>query len=136
MAWRYNEIPMAILHLICYFRIVLLFMFIIIIFIGDQSEFVRYGGQLRDGEPVIEVTPGTVISVQTPKHVYKSRYLVLALGPWAAKFLPRLGLQLPLQVMGKSSLCSCWYTMTLNPHSRYTPLKLIEIIRSLTHINE
>ena len=44
------------------------------------------------------VTPGTVISVQTSKHAYKCTNLVLALGPWAAKFLPRLGLELPLQV--------------------------------------
>ena len=47
---------------------------------------------------MIDVIPGTIISVKTSKDVYKCRSLVLALGPWAAKFLPRLGLELPLQV--------------------------------------
>ena len=63
-----------------------------------QSQFVRYDGTIRDGEPMLDVQPGNVVMVKTSKETHKGRSVVLALGPWAAKFLPRLGLSLPLRV--------------------------------------
>ena len=63
-----------------------------------QTQFVRYGGTIRDGEPMLDIQPGNIVTVKTSKGAHKGRSIVLALGPWAAKFLPRLGLSLPLRV--------------------------------------
>ena len=63
-----------------------------------QSEFIRQGGILKDGEGMLDIQPGNIVTVKTSKGVYRCRSVVLALGPWAAKFLPRLGLNLPLKV--------------------------------------
>lgn len=62
-----------------------------------QVLFCKYGGVLRDKESMIELEPGNVVLVKTSKTVYKGRSVVLTLGPWAAKFLPYLGIQIPLQ---------------------------------------
>ncbi|KAH3693177.1 hypothetical protein DPMN_192579 [Dreissena polymorpha] len=56
-----------------------------------QAQFVRFGGVLRDGEPMMDLLPGDVVSVRTRGHVYRGRSVVLALGPWAATFLPSIG---------------------------------------------
>lgn len=64
---------------------------------GFQSQFVRYGGVLHDGEPLVELKPGTIVTVQTTKATYQARSVVLTMGPWAGKFLPRIGLNVPLQ---------------------------------------
>ena len=62
-----------------------------------QNQFIRLGGIIKDGEPMLDLYPGTTVAVKTTKGVYKSESLVLALGPWAATFLPHIGLSLPLQ---------------------------------------
>lgn len=62
-----------------------------------QNQFVRYGGLIRDGEPMIEVHPGDIVTVKTSTGTHQGRSVVLALGPWASKFLPKLGLSLPLR---------------------------------------
>ncbi|XP_045172453.2 peroxisomal sarcosine oxidase-like [Mercenaria mercenaria] len=69
-----------------------------------QRQFVRYGGVLCDGEPMIDLYPGTIVSVKTTKGLHRARSVVLTLGPWAAKFLPRLGLNVPLQPL-KITVC-------------------------------
>lgn len=61
-----------------------------------QTLFVRYGGILRDGEPMLDVQPGEIVAVKTSRGIHRGKSLVLTLGPWATKFLPRLGLSLPL----------------------------------------
>ncbi|XP_045173792.2 peroxisomal sarcosine oxidase-like [Mercenaria mercenaria] len=62
-----------------------------------QSEFVRYGGTIRDGEAMLDLFPGDTVSVKTTRSVHKAQSVVLTLGAWAAKFLPRLGIKVKLQ---------------------------------------
>ncbi|KAK3092006.1 hypothetical protein FSP39_024399 [Pinctada imbricata] len=69
-----------------------------------HSQFKRYGGAVHDGEPVTNIYPGDVITVRTTKAEYKTKKLVLAVGAWASKILPNLGLNLPLQVVRISVL--------------------------------
>lgn len=64
-----------------------------------QEQFVKFGGELRDGEPMVNIRPGNVVIVTTTKSSYKCRSLVLTVGPWAKKILPPLGLHLPLKPM-------------------------------------
>ena len=47
---------------------------------------------------MLDLYPGETVAVKTTKGIYKSKSVVLALGPWAAKFLPHIGLNLPLSV--------------------------------------
>ena len=64
-----------------------------------QRQFVRYGGVIRDGEPMVDLKPGDPVSIITKGNkVYRGRAVVLALGPWAAKFLPKIGVNIPLTV--------------------------------------
>ena len=58
----------------------------------------RFGGELHDGEKVVTIKPGDVVSVDTTKGQYHAKSLVLATGPWAAQMTKDLGLNLPLQV--------------------------------------
>lgn len=62
-----------------------------------QKQFIRNGGILKDGEPMLDIQPGDIVAVKTTRGVYRGKSVVLALGPWAAKYLPRLGLTLPLK---------------------------------------
>lgn len=64
-----------------------------------QQQFVQNGGILRDGEQMTEIIPGGVVNVKTARNVHRGHKVVLALGPWAAKFLPTIGVQIPLKVM-------------------------------------
>ena len=65
--------------------------------------FVQYGGVLRDGEGVTKVIPGEKVTIETKKHRYRARSVVLTVGAWAPKMLKTLGLNLPLQVSQ-----DCW----------------------------
>ena len=68
-----------------------------------QQQFVRFGGILNDGEAMLDLRPGDIVSIVTNKgHVYRARSVVLTLGAWAAKFLPRIGVKVPLQVCGEN----------------------------------
>ena len=51
---------------------------------------------------MLDLRPGNPVTIKTTRDVYRCKTVVLALGPWAPKFLPHLGLQLPLRVR----LCS------------------------------
>ncbi|KAI8783139.1 peroxisomal sarcosine oxidase [Biomphalaria glabrata] len=62
-----------------------------------QTVFQKLGGVLRDEEPVTKVTPGDVVTVETPRSVYKANSLVIAAGAWAGRFCSSLGLNVPLQ---------------------------------------
>ncbi|XP_045171940.2 peroxisomal sarcosine oxidase-like [Mercenaria mercenaria] len=62
-----------------------------------QDQFVHYGGVLLDGEQMVDLHLGSTVSVDTNNGVYKSRAVVLTLGPWAARFLPKIGINVPLQ---------------------------------------
>ncbi|KAL3857562.1 hypothetical protein ACJMK2_012213 [Sinanodonta woodiana] len=80
-----------------------------------QTQFKKYGGTLRDEEPVVSIDPGDSVTVQTTKGSYKAKNIILALGPWAPKFLARLGLHLPLQPV-RISVCY-WKEKTPGQHS-------------------
>jgi glycine/D-amino acid oxidase-like deaminating enzyme len=60
--------------------------------------YVKWGGELRDGEVVTDIIPGQVVIIMTSKTQYKARSVVLTVGPWATKLLPRLGIHIPLEV--------------------------------------
>ncbi|XP_021364720.1 peroxisomal sarcosine oxidase-like [Mizuhopecten yessoensis] len=64
-----------------------------------QGEFMKHGGVLRDKESLVDVFPGDIVTVKTNKGSYRGRNLVLAVGPWATKILPPLGIHLPLKVL-------------------------------------
>ncbi|KAL4223769.1 hypothetical protein ACF0H5_017235 [Mactra antiquata] len=64
-----------------------------------QDQFKKSGGIIKDGEPMIDLYAGSIVSIKTNKTIYKAKSVVLALGPWAAKFLPRIGVNIPLQPM-------------------------------------
>ncbi|OWF44915.1 peroxisomal sarcosine oxidase-like isoform X2 [Mizuhopecten yessoensis] len=64
-----------------------------------QREFIKHGGVLRDNESLVDVFPGDIVTVKTNKGSYRGRNLVLAVGPWATKVLPPLGIHLPLKVL-------------------------------------
>jgi hypothetical protein len=61
----------------------------------------KFGGDLFDGERMINIFPGDVITVVTNKNSYKCSSLVLTVGPWAKKILPTLGVHLPLRVSNR-----------------------------------
>ena len=63
-----------------------------------QRLFVKHGGVVHDGEPVLSVTPGKPVTVTTSKATYTCDSVVLCLGPWMKEFCKTLGLNLPLQV--------------------------------------
>ncbi|KAH9525461.1 hypothetical protein Btru_001480 [Bulinus truncatus] len=65
-----------------------------------QTVFKQLGGVIRDEEPVIKVTPGDVVHVETSRTVYSASGLVIAAGAWAGRFCTSLGLSLPLQCLG------------------------------------
>lgn len=47
---------------------------------------------------MLDLYPGPIVSVKTTKGIHRAKSVVLALGAWAAKFLPRIGVNVPLQV--------------------------------------
>ena len=70
----------------------------IILMLLLQDLFVKHGGTLQECEQVLEIIPGTVVTVKTNKGTYTARHLVLTPGPWASGLMLKLGLKLPLRV--------------------------------------
>ncbi|KAK3085159.1 hypothetical protein FSP39_025209, partial [Pinctada imbricata] len=62
-----------------------------------QTLFKKNGGHLRDGEEMTSLIPGTTITITTNFGQYKTRGVVLTVGPWATKILPSLGIHVPLK---------------------------------------
>ncbi|XP_051521891.1 peroxisomal sarcosine oxidase [Myxocyprinus asiaticus] len=69
-----------------------------------QGVYLSNGGVIKDGEKVIDIQPGDVITVTTESGVYRGRSLVITAGPWANKLLTNTGLELPLKVV-KINVC-------------------------------
>ncbi|XP_045580625.1 peroxisomal sarcosine oxidase isoform X1 [Salmo salar] len=69
-----------------------------------QGQFQKLGGVIKDGQKVIDITPGSVVTVTTVSGVYRAKRLVITAGPWANTLLSHTGLQLPLQVI-KINVC-------------------------------
>lgn len=63
-----------------------------------QEVFRWHGGTLRDGEKVLSIQPGAVLTVTTTGGVYRAPRLIIAAGAWTSAVLAPLGLRLPLQV--------------------------------------
>ncbi|NP_001090110.1 pipecolic acid oxidase L homeolog [Xenopus laevis] len=64
-----------------------------------QMLFKQMGGIIRDGEKVMHIKPGPVVTVTTTSSIYQADGLVITAGPWAQKVLRPLGLQLPLKTL-------------------------------------
>uniref|UniRef100_A0A8C5WSD2 L-amino-acid oxidase n=1 Tax=Laticauda laticaudata TaxID=8630 RepID=A0A8C5WSD2_LATLA len=62
-----------------------------------QDLFRRHQGVLRDGEKVLHILPGSVLTVTTSRGIYQTKRLVVTAGAWTNQLLAPLGLQLPLQ---------------------------------------
>lgn len=60
--------------------------------------FRRHGGTLRDGEKVLSIQPGAVLTVTTTGGVYRAPRLIITAGAWTSAVLAPLGLRLLLQV--------------------------------------
>ena len=63
-----------------------------------QKGCEKYGGTIRDEEEMLDIYHGDVVTVKTNKGLHKAKSLILTMGPWAAKWLPRIGIHIPLQV--------------------------------------
>ena len=64
-----------------------------------QNQFVKNRGTLLDGEKVMRIDPGRLVTVHTSNgHQFKAQGVVLTAGLWASKLLKPLGLDLPLKV--------------------------------------
>lgn len=66
--------------------------------IPKQDVFRRHGGTLRDGEKVLRIEPGAVLTVTTTAGVYRAPRLIITAGAWTGALVAPLGLRLPLQV--------------------------------------
>ena len=69
-----------------------------------QSQFVQFGGVLRDNEKVTDIVPGEIVHVKTTKALYKTRKLILTPGAWATSLLKPLGIDIPLKPIRTSAL--------------------------------
>ncbi|NWX75563.1 SOX oxidase, partial [Alca torda] len=101
-----------------------------------QDVFRRYGGTLRDGEKVLRVEPGAVLTITTTAGVYRAPRLIITAGAWTGAIVAPLGLHLPLQPLridvcywrekepgspGTGRACPCLMAVGLNqaPHGVY-----------------
>ncbi|KAG8450461.1 hypothetical protein GDO86_002933 [Hymenochirus boettgeri] len=64
-----------------------------------QMLFQQMGGVICDGEKVMHIKPGPVVTVTTTTRMYETDRLVITAGPWAHKVLRLLGLELPLKTL-------------------------------------
>ncbi|XP_015458757.3 peroxisomal sarcosine oxidase [Astyanax mexicanus] len=69
-----------------------------------QMVFQGYGGEIKDGQKVLQIEPGSVVTVKTGSGIYRAKSLVIAAGAWCNELLTHVGLQLPLQVL-KINVC-------------------------------
>ncbi|NWI24952.1 SOX oxidase, partial [Sula dactylatra] len=62
-----------------------------------QDVFRRHGGTLQDGEKVLRIEPGAVVTITTTAGVYRAPRLIITAGAWTGALVAPLGLRLPLQ---------------------------------------
>lgn len=62
-----------------------------------QEQFVEFGGALKDGEGAVEVHPGSLVTIKTPKNLFTASKVIITAGPWTNKLLKPLGITLPLK---------------------------------------
>ena len=68
-----------------------------VLFLHHQGQFQKLRGVIKNGQKVIDITPGSVVTVTTVSGVYIAMSLVITAGPWANTLLSHTGLQLTLQ---------------------------------------
>jgi len=61
-----------------------------------QDQFVEFGGILKDGETVVDIQPGSPVTIKTTKSLFTAQKVILTAGPWTNKLLKPLGITLPL----------------------------------------
>ncbi|XP_048738574.2 peroxisomal sarcosine oxidase-like [Ostrea edulis] len=64
-----------------------------------HETFRHYGGIIKDGEKVLEIIPGDSVVIITSTNQYRAQSVVLAVGAWATKLLPKLQVHLPIKVL-------------------------------------
>ncbi|NXI38344.1 SOX oxidase, partial [Galbula dea] len=101
-----------------------------------QDVFCRHGGTLRDGEKVLRIEPGAMLTITTTGGVYQAPRLIITAGAWTGALVAPLGLHLPLQPLrvnvcywrekvlgtpGVDRVSPCFLTLGLSqaPHSIY-----------------
>ncbi|XP_009996090.1 PREDICTED: peroxisomal sarcosine oxidase [Chaetura pelagica] len=101
-----------------------------------QDVFRRHGGTLRDGEKVLSIQPGAVLTVTTTAGMYRAPRLIITAGAWTGALLAPLGLHLPLQPLridvcywrekepgtpsaGRTSPCFMTLGLSQAPHGIY-----------------
>ncbi|KAM6163225.1 peroxisomal sarcosine oxidase [Rhynchocyon petersi] len=99
-----------------------------------QDVIRQLGGTVRDGEKVIGINPGLLVTVKTTSRSYQAKSLIITAGPWTNHVLRPLGIQLPLQPMrinvyywrekvpgsyGMSQAFPCFLGLNLTPHHIY-----------------
>ncbi|KAJ8280868.1 hypothetical protein GJAV_G00060190 [Gymnothorax javanicus] len=71
---------------------------------ATQDVFRKLGGIIRDNEKVIDIQPGTPVTVMTASGKYTAKSVVITAGPWANTLLSSTNLHLPLKVV-KINVC-------------------------------
>lgn len=99
----------------------------------SQRLFQSSEGVIKDGEKVIDITPGAVVTVTTGSGVYRGRSLVITAGPWANRLLTHTGLQLPLKVRTYCHLPSFFYAFILSFTHRPTIFVCLSIHPSINY---
>ncbi|XP_025332134.3 peroxisomal sarcosine oxidase isoform X1 [Canis lupus baileyi] len=64
-----------------------------------QDAIRRLGGQVHDGEKVMEIKPGLPVIVKSTSRSYQAKSLIITVGPWTNRLLRPLGIELPLQTL-------------------------------------
>lgn len=52
----------------------------LLILLFCKEQFVEFGGILHDREKVLDIEPGTVVSIKTVNNTYKARSVVITVG--------------------------------------------------------
>ncbi|XP_054112136.1 peroxisomal sarcosine oxidase isoform X2 [Callithrix jacchus] len=99
-----------------------------------QDVVGQLGGMVRDGEKVVEISPGLPVMVKTTSRSYRAKSLVITAGPWTNQLLRPLGIELPLQTLrinvcywrqmvprsyGVSQAFPCFLALGLSSHHIY-----------------
>lgn len=66
-----------------------------LIIVPPQRLFLDRGGELLDHHRVTSITPGPIITVTTEQGEFKTKKLVVTVGPWSGVVMTMLGVNLP-----------------------------------------
>uniref|UniRef100_A0AAZ3SUU1 Uncharacterized protein n=1 Tax=Oncorhynchus tshawytscha TaxID=74940 RepID=A0AAZ3SUU1_ONCTS len=69
------------------------------------GQFQKLGGVIKDGQKVIDITPGAMVTVTTVSGVYIAMSLVITAGPWANILLSHTGCSYHCRKVIKMNVC-------------------------------